>query len=73
MASPANKPVGTEPALDKLRSMIDQVFTEDQIEELRKRLQESEERFERLRDQPLENGDEPAPGFHPFRREGGSM
>jgi len=58
-----------ESDMHRIRQMVDQDLTEEQIDDLRKRLTESAERFLRLRAFPLANGDEPAPGFRPYKKE----
>ncbi len=57
-----------EVTLGRVRSLIDQDFSVEQLDALRKQLRETEERMARLRQFPLENGDQPAPGFRPFRK-----
>jgi len=53
----------------RIRQLVDQDFTDAQIDDLRRRLTESAERFTRLRAFPLANSDEPAPGFRPYKKE----
>ncbi len=55
-----------EVTLGRVQSLIDQDFSDEQVDAFRKQLRETEERMARLRQYPLENGDQPAPGFRPY-------
>ena len=70
MASKSSEEFGDRQAmLDYLNSVIEREFTPEQLAELRKRLDQSEERAKRLRMTPLENADEPEIVFQPYRKD----
>ncbi|MBX3071623.1 MAG: hypothetical protein KF883_14050 [Thermomicrobiales bacterium] len=60
----------TEGALKQIDSKLATPLTPAERAEVGERLGEFRERFGRLRQFPLSNGDEPAPGFHPYRKAG---
>jgi hypothetical protein len=55
--------------LAQLRAMIEREFTPEQLAELRKRLEQSSERAEKLRKVPLDNADAPEIDFQPYRKD----
>ncbi len=63
-------PERVQRALDALSLRLSQPLRPDEQAAIVATLTESEERFGRLRTFSLENGDQPAPGFHPYRRGG---
>jgi hypothetical protein len=70
MASKSGKQSGDGQAmLENLKSVIEREFTPEQLAELRKRLEQSEERAKRLQETPLENVDEPEIVFQPYRKD----
>ena len=70
MASKSGKQSGDGQAmLAHLKSVIEREFTPEQLAELRKRLEQSEERAKRLQETPLENADEPEIVFQPYRKD----
>jgi hypothetical protein len=70
MASKSGQQSGDGQAmLANLKSVIEREFTPEQLAELRKRLEQSEERAKRLQETPLENADEPEIVFQPYRKD----
>lgn len=57
-------------ALDALQSRLSQPLSLDERAAIAAHLIEAGERHVRLRAFALENGEQPAPGFHPFRQGG---
>ncbi len=56
--------------LDQIQVQLASSLTAQERREIAERLAVNAERVARLRQFPLENGDAPAPGFHPFRQAG---
>lgn len=69
MTDPDDVHQDVESSIRRIRELVDQDFTDAQLDELRKRVTESAERFNRLQAYPLANADEPAPGFRPYKKE----
>ncbi|MCC6943725.1 MAG: hypothetical protein IT335_04050 [Thermomicrobiales bacterium] len=70
MAQTDGHDVQTEEALTQIDRKLATPLTLAERAAVGERLEKFRERFDRLRQFPLSNGDEPAPGFHPYRKAG---